>query len=174
MERKPPRHRRRGCRRRSGPGGTAPGTGSGPTDSGAGRATTASTSSARTPPLPRPRRQNRRRPAGAVAPLWSGPSTTLSPQLGKPYSWGGNGPAGYDCSGLVQQAYQRAGISLPRVAAAQSGAVTKISASSLRRGDLFFWSSSKRQSGIEHVALYLGDGRHVEAPRPGKNVGLDP
>ncbi|MGW4729235.1 C40 family peptidase [Streptomyces shenzhenensis] len=73
----------------------------------------------------------------------------------------------------MQQAYQRAGISLPRVAA-QYGAVTKISASSLRRGNLFFWSSSKRQSGIEHVALYLGDGRHVEAPRPGKNVGLDP
>lgn len=91
-------------------------------------------------------------------------------QLGKPYIWGGNGPVGYDCSGLVQQAYKRAGISLPRVAAAQYGAVTKISASSLRRGDLLFWSSSKRQSGIEHVALYLGDGRYVEAPRPGKNV----
>ncbi|MFF0226308.1 C40 family peptidase [Streptomyces sp. NPDC004629] len=91
-------------------------------------------------------------------------------QLGKPYIWGGNGPAGYDCSGLVQQAYQRAGISLPRVAAAQYGAVTKIGAGSLRRGDLLFWSSNKRQSGIGHVAVYLGDGRYVEAPRPGRTI----
>ncbi|WP_435603272.1 C40 family peptidase [Streptomyces sp. bgisy130] len=91
-------------------------------------------------------------------------------QLGKPYIWGGNGPVGYDCSGLVQQAYQRAGISLPRVASDQYGAVTKISQSSLRRGDLLFWSSNGRQSGVHHVAVYLGDGRYVEAPRPGKNI----
>ncbi|MEU9119121.1 C40 family peptidase [Streptomyces sp. NPDC048506] len=93
-------------------------------------------------------------------------------QLGKPYIWGGNGPVGYDCSGLVQQAYQRAGISLPRVAADQYGAVTKISQSSLRRGDLLFWSSNGRQSGVHHVAVYLGDGRYVEAPRPGKDVRI--
>ncbi|MGW8552606.1 C40 family peptidase [Streptomyces tubercidicus] len=93
-------------------------------------------------------------------------------QLGKPYIWGGNGPAGYDCSGLVQQAYQRAGISLPRVASDQYGAATNISQSSLRRGDLLFWSSNGRQSGVHHVAIYLGGGRYVEAPRPGKNVRI--
>nr|WSX24441.1 C40 family peptidase [Streptomyces tubercidicus] len=93
-------------------------------------------------------------------------------QLGKPYIWGGNGPAGYDCSGLVQQAYQRAGIVLPRVASDQYGAVTNISQSSLRRGDLLFWSSNGRQSGVHHVAVYLGDGRYVEAPRPGKKVRI--
>ncbi|MFJ2188538.1 C40 family peptidase [Kitasatospora sp. NPDC087861] len=91
-------------------------------------------------------------------------------QLGKPYVWGGNGPSGYDCSGLVQQAYRRSGISLPRVADDQYAATTPISAGQLRRGDLVFWSDSGRASGIHHVGIYLGGGTFVEAPRPGKTV----
>ncbi|MFJ9946519.1 C40 family peptidase [Kitasatospora sp. NPDC091207] len=91
-------------------------------------------------------------------------------QLGKPYVWGGNGPSGYDCSGLVQQAYRRGGISLPRVADDQYAATTPITAGQLRRGDLLFWSDSGRASGIHHVGIYLGDGTFVEAPRPGKTV----
>ncbi|MEY9942263.1 C40 family peptidase [Streptacidiphilus sp. MAP5-3] len=93
-------------------------------------------------------------------------------QLGKPYVWGGNGPYGFDCSGLVQQAYQRAGVSLPRVAADQYRATTPITASRLRRGDLVFWSSSSRASGIHHVAIYLGGGRYIEAPHPGADVRI--
>ncbi|MBP0454547.1 C40 family peptidase [Kitasatospora sp. RG8] len=91
-------------------------------------------------------------------------------QLGKPYVWGGNGPSGFDCSGLVQQAYQRSGISLPRVADDQYAATTPIGAGQLRRGDLLFWSDSGRASGIHHVGIYLGGGKFVEAPRPGKAV----
>ncbi|MFF9642634.1 C40 family peptidase [Kitasatospora aureofaciens] len=91
-------------------------------------------------------------------------------QLGKPYVWGGNGPSGYDCSGLVQQAYRRSGISLPRVADDRYAATTPISAGQLRRGDLVFWSGSGRASGIHHVGIYLGDGKFVEAPRPGRTV----
>ncbi|MFJ3787718.1 C40 family peptidase [Kitasatospora sp. NPDC090091] len=91
-------------------------------------------------------------------------------QLGKPYVWGGNGPSGYDCSGLVQQAYRRAGISLPRVADDQYAATTPIGAGQLRRGDLLFWSDSGRASGIHHVGIYLGGNTFVEAPRPGKTV----
>ncbi|MFE6498600.1 C40 family peptidase [Kitasatospora sp. NPDC057738] len=93
-------------------------------------------------------------------------------QLGKPYVWGGNGPSGYDCSGLVQQAYRRAGISLPRVADDQYAATTPISAGQLRRGDLVFWSDSGRASGIHHVGIYLGGGTFVEAPRPGTTVRI--
>ncbi|MEY9946356.1 C40 family peptidase [Kitasatospora sp. GAS1066B] len=93
-------------------------------------------------------------------------------QLGKPYVWGGNGPSGYDCSGLVQQAYRRAGIDLPRVADDQYAATTPISADQLRRGDLLFWSDSGRASGIHHVAIYLGDDQYVEAPRPGRGVRI--
>ncbi|MFD0279200.1 C40 family peptidase [Kitasatospora sp. NPDC127111] len=91
-------------------------------------------------------------------------------QLGKPYVWGGDGPSGYDCSGLVQQAYLRAGIDLPRVADDQYAATTPIGAGQLRRGDLLFWSDSGRASGIHHVGIYLGGGKFVEAPRPGKTV----
>ncbi|WP_329565665.1 C40 family peptidase [Kitasatospora sp. NBC_01266] len=93
-------------------------------------------------------------------------------QLGKPYVWGGNGPSGYDCSGLVQQAYRRAGIDLPRVADDQYTATTPISADQLRRGDLLFWSDNDRVSGIHHVAIYLGDNRYIEAPRPGRDVRI--
>ncbi|BFV58307.1 hypothetical protein KCMC57_up34110 [Kitasatospora sp. CMC57] len=93
-----------------------------------------------------------------------------SAQLGKPYLWGGNGPSGFDCSGLVQQAYRRAGIELPRVADDQYAAVTHIEPGRLRRGDLIFWSSNDRPSGIHHVALYLGDNRYLEAPRPGSPI----
>ncbi|MFD8704433.1 C40 family peptidase [Kitasatospora sp. NPDC059648] len=93
-------------------------------------------------------------------------------QLGKPYVWGGDGPSGYDCSGLVQQAYRRSGISLPRVADDQYAATTPISAGQLRRGDLVFWSDSGRASGIHHVGMYLGGGTFVEAPRPGRTVRI--
>ncbi|MGF1428796.1 C40 family peptidase [Kitasatospora sp. LaBMicrA B282] len=93
-------------------------------------------------------------------------------QLGKPYLWGGDGPDGYDCSGLVQQAYRRAGIELPRVADDQYAATTPVAADQLRRGDLIFWSDSGRASGIHHVAIYLGDSRYVEAPRPGRSVRI--
>ncbi|MFD9409835.1 C40 family peptidase [Streptomyces sp. NPDC059989] len=92
--------------------------------------------------------------------------------LGDPYVWGGNGPHGWDCSGLVQAAYRSAGISLPRVADDQYRAATPISRSELRRGDLVFWSSNGSVSGIHHVAIHLGDGKYLEAPRPGKNVRI--
>ncbi|WP_052433890.1 C40 family peptidase [Streptacidiphilus melanogenes] len=93
-------------------------------------------------------------------------------QLGKPYLWGGDGPYGYDCSGLVQQAFFRAGIKLPRVAAAQYRATTPVAPGRLRRGDLIFWSSSSRSSGIHHVAIYLGGGRYIEAPHRGADVRI--
>ncbi|WP_160311068.1 C40 family peptidase, partial [Streptacidiphilus anmyonensis] len=93
-------------------------------------------------------------------------------QLGKPYVWGGDGPSGYDCSGLVQQAFFRAGIKLPRVAAQQYRATTPVPPGRLRRGDLIFWSSSSRSSGIHHVAIYLGGGRYIEAPHRGADVRI--
>ncbi|MFF7994173.1 C40 family peptidase [Kitasatospora xanthocidica] len=113
------------------------------------------------------------RPSSDAAPASGSKEAALDyalAQLGKPYVWGGNGPSGYDCSGLVQQAYRRAGISLPRVADDQYAATTPISAGQLRRGDLVFWSDSGRASGIHHVGIYLGGGTFVEAPRPGRTV----
>jgi len=118
-------------------------------------------------------------------------------QRGVPYSWGGgnaNGTSygiccspsgksgtsikGFDCSGLTQYAYARAGISLPRVAAAQAGAGQRIPAglgpSVLKPGDLVFFATAPgHDSTIYHVGIYLGSGQMVNAPRPGTVVRLD-
>ncbi|MFF0292959.1 C40 family peptidase [Kitasatospora sp. NPDC004614] len=112
-------------------------------------------------------------PSAPAAPAASGVEAAVSyalAQVGKPYVWGGNGPNGFDCSGLVQQAFRRAGVSTPRVADDQYRASTPITSKQLKRGDLIFWSGNGRVSGIHHVAIYLGDGTYVEAPRPGKDV----
>ncbi|MFI6154152.1 C40 family peptidase [Kitasatospora sp. NPDC051170] len=119
--------------------------------------------------------QTSSQPSGSSAPSSGNTEAAIGyalAQLGKPYVWGGDGPTGYDCSGLVQQAYRRSGISLPRVADDQYAATTPISAGQLRRGDLVFWSDSGRASGIHHVGIYLGGGKFVEAPRPGKTVRI--
>ncbi|MFF9646503.1 C40 family peptidase [Kitasatospora aureofaciens] len=93
-------------------------------------------------------------------------------QLGKPFRTAGNGPDGYDCSGLVQQSFRRGGIALPRVANDQYAATTPIKASQLRRGDLLFWSPSGTARGIQHVAIYLGNNQYVEAARPGTRIRI--
>ncbi|MDH6710201.1 cell wall-associated NlpC family hydrolase [Kitasatospora sp. MAA19] len=93
-------------------------------------------------------------------------------QLGKPFRTAGNGPDGYDCSGLVQQAFRRGGINLPRVANDQYAATTPINASQLRRGDLLFWSPNGTKRGIQHVAIYLGNNQYVEAARPGTLIRI--
>ncbi|MFI6446944.1 C40 family peptidase [Kitasatospora sp. NPDC050543] len=93
-------------------------------------------------------------------------------QLGKPFVTAGNGPNGYDCSGLVQQAFRRAGIELPRVANDQYDATTPVKSSQLQRGDLLFWSDDGSARGIHHVAIYLGGNQYVEAARPGTNIRI--
>lgn len=90
-------------------------------------------------------------------------------QRGKPYRWGGNGPGAYDCSGLVQQSFIRAGVQLPRVASSQQGATVPVSLSDARPGDLVFFGYP-----ATHVGLYLGNGIMVDAPYTGTVVRLDP
>ncbi len=86
-------------------------------------------------------------------------------QLGVPYLWGGTAPGvGLDCSGLTQYAYSRAGISLPRVTYGQMGAGRVVPLSQIQPGDLvFYWSGG-------HVALYVGGGSVIHAPRTGDVV----
>jgi peptidoglycan hydrolase-like protein with peptidoglycan-binding domain len=88
-------------------------------------------------------------------------------QLGKPYRWGAEGPDSFDCSGLVQTAYARAGIALPRVSRQQYGAGKLVPLRALRPGDLLFYARDTRdRRTIYHVGMYLGAGRMVEAPNP--------
>jgi cell wall-associated NlpC family hydrolase len=86
-------------------------------------------------------------------------------QLGDIYVWGAAGPTRWDCSGLTMRAFQAAGISMPHFAAAQFRFGKSIPRSALAPGDLLFFGRP-----ISHVAIYMGNGRMVHAPRPGKRV----
>jgi cell wall-associated NlpC family hydrolase len=88
-------------------------------------------------------------------------------QLGVRYVWGGESLAegGYDCSGLMQYAYQAAGVSLPRTSKAQSGVGVSVSRADLQPGDLVFYYSP-----VSHVALYIGNGQVIQAPTSGDVV----
>ncbi|WP_063830776.1 transglycosylase family protein [Kitasatospora phosalacinea] len=91
-------------------------------------------------------------------------------KLGQAYVYGGTGNGGWDCSGLTQAAFRQAGISLPRVAADQADYSTRVSLDSLQPGDLLFWSNNGTNAGVYHVALYVGDGKYVEAANPRSGV----
>jgi cell wall-associated NlpC family hydrolase len=85
------------------------------------------------------------------------------------------GVIGFDCSGLTQYAYGRAGISIPRNSRAQYAALPKVSSDDLQPGDLVFWGTgASTPSSIVHVALYLGGGKVVQAPESGDVVKVSP
>ncbi|TDO54266.1 cell wall-associated NlpC family hydrolase [Kribbella sp. VKM Ac-2527] len=95
-------------------------------------------------------------------------------QLGEPYVWGADGPGSWDCSGLTMGAWERAGVQLPHYSVAQYEQVRHISEDELRPGDLIFWAENHDDPGtIFHVAMYLGGGRMVHAPRAGRPVTID-
>ena len=81
------------------------------------------------------------------------------------YVWGGASPrSGFDCSGLVQYVYARLGIALPHYTVSQYHRGRAVSRSSLRPGDLVFFS------GLNHVGIYAGGGKYIHAPRTGLTV----
>ncbi|GAA1596424.1 hypothetical protein GCM10009789_57980 [Kribbella sancticallisti] len=95
-------------------------------------------------------------------------------QLGDMYLWAAAGPDRWDCSGLTMAAWKRAGVSLPHYSVAQYDQTKRISEDELRPGDLIFWAETDGDPGsIFHVAMYLGGGRMVHAPRTGKPVRID-
>jgi peptidoglycan DL-endopeptidase CwlO len=94
-------------------------------------------------------------------------------QLGEPYQWGADGPSSWDCSGLTMKAWASAGTYLPHYSVAQYDAGVPVSVSDVRPGDLVFWSSNGQPSGIHHVAMYIGNGQIIHAPRTGRPVEID-
>jgi NlpC/P60 family/Peptidase family M23 len=94
-------------------------------------------------------------------------------QLGDPYVWAAAGPDTWDCSGLTMAAWAAGGRSLTHYSAAQYLQTTPVGEAELRPGDLVFWSGGGGPSAIFHVALYLGGGRVVHAPRPGTSVRVE-
>ncbi|MFJ7912170.1 C40 family peptidase [Kitasatospora sp. NPDC096204] len=88
-------------------------------------------------------------------------------RIGLPYVWGGEGPGGYDCSGLTMMAWREGGRQLNHFAADQYAQSTPIGYRQLRPGDLVFWTDTGRAADIYHVGLYIGDDQMIEAPRAG-------
>ena len=79
---------------------------------------------------------------------------------------------GFDCSALMQYAFAKAGVNLPRTSREQAKVGQAINASQAKPGDLIFFDHSGQRPGIDHVALYLGNGKILEAPGTGKTVRI--
>ncbi|NYI06353.1 C40 family peptidase [Allostreptomyces psammosilenae] len=90
-------------------------------------------------------------------------------QLGKPYVWGGAGPDVFDCSGLTSQAWLSAGVTIPRTSQQQWAQLPKVPVGQMRPGDLVIY-----YPGATHVAIYIGDGQVIHAPRPGSVIKVAP
>ena len=90
--------------------------------------------------------------------------------LGVPYVWGGASRHGVDCSGLVLVAYAAAGIALPHYSGFQFADTMRVPLATLEPGDILFCGPA----GDEHETLYLGDGRVIQAERPGTTVTITP
>lgn len=93
---------------------------------------------------------------------------TAKKQIGDPYRWGASGPGAFDCSGLVQYAWRKAGVRLPRTTWSIRSAVRKkVSWGHFKPGDLIF------TSGGGHVGMYVGHGKMIHAPHSGTRVRID-
>jgi cell wall-associated NlpC family hydrolase len=90
-------------------------------------------------------------------------------QIGKPYEWGAEGPKTYDCSGLTSEAWGHAGTPIPRTSEEQWAELPRVPLNELRPGDLVIYFPE-----ATHVALYLGAGQVVQAPRTGEKVQVSP
>lgn len=90
-------------------------------------------------------------------------------QVGKPYRWGAEGPKSFDCSGLTSKAWASAGTPIPRTSQEQWARLERVPLNRLRPGDLVVYFPD-----ATHVALYVGKGKVVQAPRPGGKVKVSP
>lgn len=88
--------------------------------------------------------------------------------LGVRYVWGGTTPSGFDCSGFIQYVYRSQGVSLPRTSRAQAASGKYVSIANAQPGDILYFG----QSQVTHVGIYIGNGKMIHSPRPGKSVEI--
>lgn len=93
--------------------------------------------------------------------------------IGTPYVWGGTHPGGFDCSGLIQYVWAQRGVSIPRTTYDQVKAGLAVQKNQLRPGDAVFFTGSDPKNGLPgHVAMFIGNGRIIEAPHSGATVRI--
>ncbi|WP_243358665.1 C40 family peptidase [Fundidesulfovibrio terrae] len=90
-------------------------------------------------------------------------------QVGRGYVFGGATPAGFDCSGFTSWAYRKSGVELPRTSGQQFLAGKPVAVSGLRPGDLVFFGGSR----VDHVGIYLSEGRFIHSSRSSGHVAVD-
>ncbi|MYS59477.1 NlpC/P60 family protein [Streptomyces sp. SID5468] len=105
--------------------------------------------------------------AGGAGALAARAVAFATAQLGKAYQWGAQGPDSYDCSGLTEMAWAAAGVTIPRTSQEQWAGLPHVPLDRLRPGDLVIYYPD-----AGHVALYVGGGAVIQAPRPGRPVSL--
>ena len=101
-------------------------------------------------------------------------------QAGLPYIWGGVSPGrGFDCSGLVQWAWSKAGFNIPRTTQTQWPALHHVALSALQPGDLLFYYNLDNDNQVDHVVMYIGSGPYgtstiFAAAKTGTKIGYQP
>lgn len=116
-----------------------------------------------------PERQPRAVPKPRPAGVGQRAATVALRQVGVPYRYGGSSTSGFDCSGLVQFSYARAGKNVARTTRQLWSTTTPVRRADLRVGDLLFFSFEGKMS---HVGLYIGEQRFVHAPSSGRKVSV--
>ena len=97
--------------------------------------------------------------------------TVARKQLGDPYRAGGAGPNSFDCGGFTQFVFKRAlGMDIARTSWGQYEQVERVKTKDALPGDLVFFF----EGGAHHVGIYLGNGKMIDAPRPGKSISVNP
>jgi cell wall-associated NlpC family hydrolase len=97
--------------------------------------------------------------------------TVARKQLGDPYRAGGAGPHSFDCGGFTQFVFKRAlGMDIARTSWGQYEQVERVKTKDALPGDLVFFF----EGGAHHVGIYLGNGKMIDAPRPGKSISVNP
>jgi len=92
-------------------------------------------------------------------------------RLGLKYVWGATGPKNFDCSGFTQKVYKIAGITIPRNSRAQAKVGKYIKYEELQKGDMVFFDTNRKKTGrVNHVGIYLEDGKFIHASSGNKKV----